>query len=54
MSTRHIPHKVTNIPKPLRSEILSLKNRNPAPTEKIGTDAMIIALMVGEPVSLMP
>ena len=25
-----------------------------APTEKIGTEAMIIALMVGEPVSFMP
>ena len=49
-----MPHRVTTIPKPFRTEMRSLKNRAPAPTEKIGTEAMIIALMVGDPVSLMP
>ena len=33
-----MPARVTAIPKPFRIEIRSLKNRAPAPTEKIGTD----------------
>ena len=49
-----MPQSVTRIPKAFISVILSLKKRNPAPTEKIGTEAMIIALMVGDPVSFMP
>ena len=35
-----MPLRVTAIPKPFRSERRSLKKRAPAPTEKIGTEAI--------------
>ena len=51
ITTMVIPAKVANIPNKFSPVIFSLKNRTPTLTEKIGTEAIITALIVGEPVS---
>ena len=53
-ATRSIPPSDTMIPRMFSGVIFSLKKRMPAPVEKIGIVAITTALIVGEPVSLMP
>ena len=54
MATITIPTRENIIPTMLIKLIFSRKNIIPAPIENIGIVAMIMALMVGEPVTLSP